>query len=388
MITLLAKIFIQNKNNQILEAQREKYGILCSVVGVFFNILLFTGKFFAGLISGSIAITADAFNNLSDAGSSIITLIGFKLSSQKPDSDHPFGHGRYEYISGLLVSIAIILMAYELFKTSLTKIFKPEEIIASPLIICILIVSILIKFYMAFYNARVGKAISSQTMKATALDSLSDTIATSAVLLCTLISLFFHLNLDGYFGIIVALLIFYTGINAAKETITPLLGQPPSQDFVDHIEQIVLSHPEVLAIHDLIVHDYGPGNIMISLHAEVPADGNILELHDVIDIIEHELRTTLKCVAVIHMDPIMNSDAYVMELKEFTLRTIQEIDPTLSLHDFRIVKGQTHTNLIFDLLVPYKFPMNDKELEKLVFQKINEKDSKLFTVIEIDKSYA
>ena len=273
MVTLLSRIFIKNREETTDPIVRQAYGMLCGSVGILLNILLFIGKFLAGTISNSIAITADAFNNLSDAGSSIITLLGFKLAGQKPDSDHPFGHGRLEYISGLLVSVVILIMAYELIKDSVIKIFHPEALNYSPLILVILLASILVKCYMAYYNRKIGGQIDSAAMKATATDSMSDTLATTVVLIATLISHFSGFAIDGYCGVLVGLFILFAGINAAKDTISPLLGQAPDPEFVQQINDIVMSYEGVLGIHDLIVHNYGPGRVLISLHAEVPSDG-------------------------------------------------------------------------------------------------------------------
>ena len=275
MITLLSKIFVNGKENE-----RQAYGTLCSVVGIMLNVMLFAGKYFAGIISHSIAITADAFNNLSDAGSSFITLIGFRFAGKKPDTEHPFGHGRFEYISGFIVSIAILMMGFELGKSSVSKIIHPVAVETGKLSIIILFISVCVKLYMALYNTRIGKKIDSTAMKATAMDSLSDMVATSVVLLSMLIMKFTCLSIDGISGLLVALFILYAGYNAAKDTLGPLLGQPPKKEFVHEIEDIVLSYEDVVGIHDLVVHDYGPGRCMISLHAEVPGDGDIYKLHD------------------------------------------------------------------------------------------------------------
>ena len=359
MITLLSKLFIKNREEVKDQKVRQAYGVLCGAVGIFLNLCLFAGKFIAGFISNSIAITADAFNNLSDAGSSIITLIGFKMAGQKPDPDHPFGHGRIEYISGLLVSVIILLMGFELLKSSVTKIIHPEELTFSPVILVILIVSILVKCYMFFYNKTLGKKLNSSAMMATGTDSLSDTLATTVVLISTLVAHFSGLAIDGWCGVAVGLFICYAGINAAKDTISPLLGQAPEPEFVNQVNSIVMAHEEVIGIHDLIVHNYGPGRVLISLHAEVPADGDILSLHDVIDTIEHELRDTLNCHAVIHMDPVQVGDPETDRLKGIVKECIAEIDPSLTIHDFRIVTGPTHTNLIFDALVPANCKASD-----------------------------
>lgn len=386
MVAFLAKIFIKD-NDAASPKVRRQYGVLCGAVGIALNILLFIGKFFAGAISNSISITADAFNNLSDAGSSLITLIGFKMSGQKPDINHPFGHGRIEYLSGLLVSIAIITMGVELVKTSIDKILHPEPIAFSGLIIAILLASIAVKCYMGFYNSRYGRKFDSAAMKATAADSLSDTLATTVVLIATLFAHMTNLQIDGYCGVAVGLFILYAGYTAAKETISPLLGQKAQPEFVHAIEETVMRHTEVLGIHDLIVHDYGPGRTMISLHAEVPASGNILELHDAIDNIEHELRRELKCDAVIHMDPIMNDDPATIGLKNQVIEIIHTIDSSITMHDFRIVKGPTHTNLIFDIVVPYDFRYPDAALKSMIAEAVTEIDAGYFTVIDVDKAY-
>lgn len=388
MVGLLSRIFIKNYANTSDSTVRQAYGMLCGFVGICFNILLFAGKFVAGTLSHSIAITADAFNNLSDAGSSIITLIGFKMAGQKPDPDHPFGHGRIEYISGLLVSVLILFMAFELLQTSVTKILRPEKLSFSPLIIVILVVSILVKCYMAFYNRKIGKKINSAAMMATATDSLSDTLATTVVLIATLVSHITGVAIDGYCGVLVGLFICYAGINAAKDTISPLLGQAPDPEFVQQINDIVMAHEGVIGIHDLIVHNYGPGRVIISLHAEVPADGDILTMHDMIDLIEHELRDSLNCNAVIHMDPISTNDEETNYLKETVSGYLAEIDTTLTMHDFRIVKGPTHTNVIFDVVTPYRFRMTDAELTQAITAKIQAENPNYFTVIEVDKKYS
>ncbi|MCR2050176.1 cation diffusion facilitator family transporter [Acetatifactor muris] len=388
MITLLSNIFIKNRTNRKDPAVRQAYGILCGAVGIFLNLCLFTGKFVAGTVSNSIAITADAFNNLSDAGSSVITLIGFRMAGQKPDPSHPFGHGRIEYISGLLVSVIILLMGAELLKSSVAKIIHPEEQLFSPMIIVILLASILVKCYMFLYNRQLGKKLESAAMAATATDSLSDCLATSAVLVSTLIAHFTGFAIDGWCGVLVGLFICYAGYSAAKDTVSPLLGQAPDREFVRQINDIVMAHENVLGIHDLIVHNYGPGRVLISLHAEVPADGNFLALHDMIDTIEHELRDTLNCHAVIHMDPICVGDEETTRLKALVNGYLQEISERLTMHDFRIVTGPTHTNLIFDVAAPYDFSMTDSELETQLKERILRDNPTYFAVIEIDKQMA
>lgn len=370
------------------DKKRSAYGKLCGTVGIALNILLFIGKFVAGLISNSIAITADAFNNLSDAGSSLVTLIGFKLAEQKPDSDHPFGHGRMEYLSGLIVSAVILMMGFELVKDSVDKILHPTGVDFSVVVLIILIASIIGKCYMALYNYRYGKRFESSTLKATAVDSLSDCVSTTVVLIATVVGYYTEVQIDGFCGIAVGILIFVAGINAAKETLSPLLGEAPDPEFVDQIEKIVLNFDveSVVGIHDLIVHDYGPGRRIISLHAEVPAEGNIMSLHDVIDNLEMKLREELGCITTIHMDPVVTSDERVTELKTRCIEMIKEIGESLSLHDFRVVFGETHTNLIFDVVVPFEFYLSDAETTKLIQERVWQHLGKnYFVVITIDK---
>lgn len=387
MITLLSRLFIKNGDDTEAPQVRQAYGVLSGAVGIFFNLLLFAGKFFAGFVSNSISITADAFNNLSDAGSSVITLIGFKMAGQKPDPDHPFGHGRIEYLSGLAVSAAILLMAFELIKSSASKLIRPQPVDFSPVIVVILAASILVKCYMYLYNRSISRKIHSEAMMATARDSLSDTLSTAVVLLTTLTAHFSGLSLDGVCGILVGLFIFRTGLASAKDTLNPLLGQAPDPAFVKEIEDLVMSYDGVIGIHDLLVHNYGPGRTMISLHAEVPADGNILELHDMIDNIERTLRDRLKCDAVIHMDPVCVNDPEAESLKGQVRGFLKEIDDSLSLHDFRVVKGPTHTNIIFDILIPYHFKMKDEEVCALLETRIRELDPNFFAIINVDKKY-
>lgn len=388
MITFMASLFIKDSKNYKEPSVRQAYGVLSGAVGIGLNILLFFGKWLAGTISGSIAITADAFNNLSDAGSSIITLIGFRLSGQEPDPEHPFGHGRMEYISGLLVSVAILVMGFELIGSSIGKLRSPEPIESSALVFGILIASILVKLYMFFYNHSLSKKIESAAMKATSVDSLSDTVATTLVLIATLISKYTGLLLDGWFGILVGLFILYTGGSTLKETIDLLLGRPPKQEFIDEVKEIVLGHSMVHGVHDLIVHDYGPGRVMISLHAEVDVNGDIQDIHEQIDHIEHELQEKLHCSATIHMDPIVTDDKEVLAMKAKVEEMVHFMDESFSMHDFRMVKGSTRTNLIFDVEVPRKTSYTDNEIVNWLKERIHElPGSKYFAVIQIDHEY-
>ena len=386
MISLLARLFLKTEGRDEA-ALRKEYGILCGAVGIALNVLLFAGKFFAGTLSGSIAITADAFNNLSDAGSSFVTLLGFQLAGQKPDSDHPFGHGRIEYLSGLAVSMLILLMGFELAKSSLDKILHPAPVDSSWLVIAILCVSIAVKLYMSFYNRSLGKKLNAPAMLATAADSLSDSVATTAVLIATLVGRFSGLMIDGWCGILVAAFILWSGFNAAKDTINPLLGTPPTHEFVDQIKHLVMAHPAIIGIHDLIVHDYGPGRVMISLHAEVSASENVLELHDEIDNVESELREKLGCEAVIHMDPIVTDDGVTEETRERVAALVHCIDDTINIHDFRMVTGPSHTNVIFDAVVPYGFRLTDSEVEEKIKTAVRTLDGNYFAVVKVERSY-
>ena len=387
MIELLAKRFIKDYQNTSDPAVRRGYGVLCGCVGIGLNVLLFLGKLLAGMLSGSIAIVADAFNNLSDAGSSVVTLLGFKLAAQAPDQDHPFGHGRLEYISGLVVSMVILLMGVELAKTSVEKIFHPGPVEFRPVIVGILAASILVKVYMAHYNRKIGRKLHSAAMSATAADSLSDCLATGAVLLGTLAGHFWNLYIDGWCGCAVAAFILWSGFCAARETVNPLLGQPPSPEFVAQIRALVQSRPEILGIHDLIVHDYGPGRRILSLHAEVPASGDILALHDVVDALEKDLNEQMGCVATIHMDPVVNDGGMTQEARSRVSAMVRLIDPAISIHDFRMVPGPTHTKLIFDAEVPFQCPLPDGEIRKRIQNGVRALEENWSAVVEVEKSY-
>ena len=385
MISLLARLFIKQSGDE--QAVRKAYGILCGAVGIGFNVLLFIGKFFAGTLAGSIAITADAFNNLSDAGSSFVTLLGFQMAGQKPDSEHPFGHGRIEYLSGLAVSMLILLMGVELAKSSLQKILHPEPVDSSPVVIAILCVSIAVKLYMFSYNRRLGRKLNSSAMEATSMDSLSDSAATLAVLIATLVGHFTGLMIDGWCGILVAAFILWSGFNAAKDTLDPLLGTPPTREFVTQIRDIVMAHKSILGIHDLIVHDYGPGRVIISVHAEVSASENVLELHDEIDNVEKELREKLGCEAVIHMDPIVTDDGITEETRQRVAALVHCIDDEINIHDFRMVVGPTHTNVIFDAVVPFKFRLTDAEVREKIEAAVRALDGNYYAVVNVERPY-
>lgn len=386
MISLLAKYFCKPDGKSPAQL-RTAYGVLCGAVGIALNLVLFAGKFFAGTLSGSIAITADAFNNLSDAGSSIVTLLGFRIAAKTPDPGHPFGHGRVEYLSGLAVSMLILLMGVELAKESVEKLLHPSAVEFSWLTAAILAASICVKLYMAAYNRAVGKRLNAPALLAAGTDSLSDCVSTAAVLLATLVGHFLGIALDGWVGALVALFILKSGIGAAKDTIDPLLGTPPTAEFVKEIEDLVMAHSEICGIHDLVVHDYGPGRVMISLHAEVPASGSVMELHDVIDNIEQELHRTLHCEAVIHMDPIADDDGTTAALRAQVEALAKCIDDCITIHDFRMVPGTTHTNLIFDVVTPFGFRLEDREVARQVREQVRALDSRYIAVVHVEHSY-
>ncbi len=385
MIALLSRLFINDYQKYDVPKVRADYGTLCGGVGIFLNLILFLIKFLAGFLSHSIAITADAFNNLSDAGSSLITLFGFRLGNAAPDSDHPYGHGRIEYLAGFFVSTLILYMSFELITSSVNRIIKPEVTSYGMLTFGILVVSIFIKLYMFFFNKQYGKKINSATLKAAGIDSLSDVLSTSAILTCSLLGHFLHINLEGYFGVLVGLLIMYAGFQTAKDTISPLLGKAPTLELVERIREIVLKEDVVLGIHDLMVHDYGPGRLFISLHAEVSADGDILESHDTIDQLERSLGQKLNCIAVIHMDPICINDSETNAYKSQIEAYLSTLSDKISVHDFRIVKGTTHTNLIFDVFSPYDCPISDKLLLSDLHEYIGSLEGDIRGVITLDK---
>ena len=387
MISILSKIFIENKNITDENKKRNIFGTLCGAMGIVLNIILFAIKYFAGIISGSIAVTADAFNNLSDAGSSVITLVGIRMASKKPDRDHPFGHGRMEYLSGLAVSVIIILVGVELFRSSVDKIMNPSEVDTSIVAIVILVISIAVKCYMFFYNRSIGKKINSAGMKATALDCIGDAVATGVVLVSTVISHFTQLQIDGWCGLLVSAFIVYAGIRSVKETVNPLLGMPPEKEFLEQIEAIVMSYDKIIGIHDLIVHDYGPGRIVVSLHAEVDGKEDVFELHDMIDNAERKLGDELGCTAVIHMDPIETDNEVTNEIKEKIAQAMAEFDEKITIHDFRVVPGTSHTNVIFDAVVPHEIKKTDMEISNEMSDFISEKFMNYNAVVNIDRPF-
>jgi cation diffusion facilitator family transporter len=388
MITVLKKIFIKPGTSEA--DQRALYGKICGIAGIILNLFLFVGKILAGLFSGSISIIADAMNNLSDFGSSIVTMVGFRMSEEKPDPEHPFGHGRIEYIAGFIVSTLILIMAFELLKESVGRLIHPRETVFSPVLILILALTILVKCYMAFYNRSIGKKISSPTIQAVAVDSLSDCISTGVVILTTVLTHFTGIPwLDAVGGLFVGVFVLFGGVKSAKETLNPLLGTAPDPEFIKEVRHIMRHQDKrITGIHDLIVHDYGPGRRIVSLHAEVPADGNIIELHDIIDKAERELEDKLHCTATIHMDPIVTDDPRVLKLQEQVRSVLQEISPSLSMHDFRTVPGSEHTNLVFDVLMPFGFELTPEELKNEIQDGVSRTiDGKYHCHIHFDTDY-
>jgi len=385
MTKLLLMIFVKDYNDVLNLKIRQKYGALSGGVGIFLNFALFLIKFFAGILTASISITADAFNNLSDAGSSIVTLIGFKMAGKPADNSHPYGHGRIEYITGLIIAFVIVIMGFELLKSSIEKIINPENINFTLLSVFILIISIAAKLWLAFFNKSLGKKIDSSAMLATSTDSLNDSISTTVVLLSLLFGYFTGINIDGYAGVAVALFVLYSGYETAKDTLQPILGRPPDPVFVKNIKDCILSNEKITGIHDMIVHDYGPGRIIVSLHAEIPCDMDLLEAHDIIDNAEDEVRKRFNCEISIHMDPIATNDKFVNTLKEKISYIILSIDDSLGIHDFRITKGPLKINIIFDIEVPFDFKYTDDEVVEIVTARIKSMNNKFYPVIHVDK---
>lgn len=388
MTAFLVCHFIKEHKNTTNPQVRTRYGLLGGVVGIICNLLLFIIKLSIGFFSGSMSIIADAFNNLSDIGSCAVTLLGFKLASQPPDPEHPFGHGRMEYMSAALVSILIVLVGVELFKESINKILNPQPLKFSYYIIAALLVSIAIKLWMGLFNKNLGKRISSPALHATAADCFSDCISTGAVLISVLISHFTALNLDAYAGLVVSVLIMWNGVKSIKDTLDPLLGTPPAPETVEELEKTVLSYPDFLGIHDLIVHNYGPGRSFASLHVEVPQNIDILACHELIDHCEKTIMEKLGLEAVIHMDPIATDDSYTLNIKQQLNEKIKTLDEALTMHDFRMVKGEKRTNLIFDVVVPPKFRLSAKEVKEEIGRLATEIDPTFVCVITVDMLYS
>ena len=387
MTNLLIRLFVKDYQDVENHTVRERYGKFAGIVGIATNILLFCIKIFAGIVFHSVAIVADAVNNLSDSASSVVTLVGFKLSAKPADKEHPYGHARIEYISGLIVSLVILLLGFQLAQSSLGKILHPEESETSLVAVGILVVSVLIKLWQFLFYRTVGRRISSTTLEATAADSRNDVFSTVAILIGMGITWLTSYNLDGWMGLIVALLIVVGGVQLIMETSNPLLGVAPTEELVQGIYQKILSYDGVLGLHDLNVHNYGPGRCFASVHCEVPAEQDILVSHDIIDNIEREVGAEMGINLVIHMDPVVTDNEKINRLKAEIDQIVKGIDTDLSMHDFRAVFGPTHTNLVFDVVVPPAFELTDSQ----IIQNISEKAKKLgnyFCVITIDHNYA
>lgn len=387
MTELLCKIFIKDKNNIKDPTVRRAYGTLASIVGIILNLTIAIGKIIIGFLFGAISLEADGINNLSDAGSQIISLISFKIASKPADKDHPFGHARIEYVASMIVSFFVLLIGWNLLTSSVEKIFNPDAITKEPSIIVIIVlaISILVKLWLCLFNRRLASKIDSTVMKATSADSLSDAIATFAVLVSMLIYKFTGFDTDGIMGAIVAVIILIAGIKILNETKNSILGEKADPKIVEEIKKIVDEFPNALGIHDMVVHNYGPGITLVSLHIEVDGEQNIFHTHDMIDNIEKELNRRLNIQATIHMDPIVTNDEEVAAMLELTRAHVKEIDERLDIHDFRFVKGNTHTNLIFDVSVPFDIKYTNGQIKDLVQFKISEHYPNLFCVITVDR---
>lgn len=387
MTDFIIKKFIKDYENVNEQRVRESYGITASITGIILNTLLSIGKILTGIIFNSISVTADGVNNLSDGASSVITLIGFKISSKPADKDHPFGHARMEYLTGLILGIAVILVGVELIKSSFDKIMNPTKTIFSIEIIVVLIVSVLVKLWISLFYKKLGDKISSATLKASSTDSRNDVISTIVVILSLLVSKATGYEVDGYVGIIVALFILYSGYDILRDILNPLLGEMPDKEFIESIENKILSYDGIVNIHDLVVHNYGPNRYFASVHAEVDAKEDIMKSHDLIDNIERDFAREFDISLVIHLDPVITDDEEINELRSMTDEIVKSIDERLTMHDFRVVKGETHTNLIFDVVVPVDYDIKSSKLVSMIEKEIRNKDETYFAVITIDKNY-
>ena len=390
MTELLAKLFVKDHQNTRHPAVRRAYGTLSSVVGILLNIILFLIKLLAGTLSGSLSIRADAMNNLSDAGSSVISLVSFKISAKPADHDHPFGHARIEYVASMIVSFLVLLIGVELCKGAIEKILEPIAPLFHPVAVIILAVSVLIKLWLAFFNNRIGKRIDSDVVRATAADSLSDAASTGAVLIATLVAPLLPTHIAGYIdpamSIAVSVMIFIAGIRILNDTKNSILGERPDSETLEAIQAVIAEYPEALGTHDVILHNYGPGRNFASLHVEVDGAADMFELHDCIDNIERTVQNELNILCTIHMDPIVTDNEAVSSLREITAAAAHRVDERLSIHDFRTVIGQTHTNLIFDLVVPFEITRDPEEIRRALEEEILLHHPNHYCVITIDRA--
>ncbi len=387
MTGFLIRMFIKDRDNIENARVRENYGKLAGIVGIATNLILFLIKIIAGTLSGSISITADAVNNLSDSGSSVVTLIGFKISGKPADADHPYGHARMEYISGLIVSFIILVLGFELAKTSAEKIIHPQPPQFSWLVVVILLVSVLMKLWQCLFYRKIGRRIDSSALAATSLDSRNDILATSSVLAAIVITSLTGFNLDGYMGVVVALFIMISGIKLIMDTASPLLGNAPSKELVRKIYQKIQSYEGIVGLHDLSIHNYGAGKCFASVHCEVSAGKDIMVSHDIIDNIERDFLKDMDIHMVIHLDPVVINNEQTNELKAAVKNLIRQISPQIGMHDFRVVWGISHSNLIFDIVVPFEFKWSDDELIALITEKIQQIDPSYRAVIIVDHNY-
>lgn len=388
VFTRIASKFVKNSENINDKQVRADYGKVASIAGILLNVLLFAGKLTIGLISNSVSITSDAVNNISDASSNVVSLFGFKLSKRPPDSEHPYGHGRYEYLSALMVAVLIMIIGVELFKSSVNKILNPEKVEFSIAMVCVLVLSMVIKLLMMLFNSEIGSYIKSSTLKATAADSRNDIISTGAVLAAAVISHIFNVELDGYMGVAVAVFILISGFGMIRDTIDPLLGSAPDPEMVEHIQKKIYSYDGVLGTHDLIVHDYGPGRQFASVHIEVAAEDDVLKTHDILDNIERDFLEHDNLHLVAHLDPISTSDSKVGELRIEINKIVKDINSQITIHDLRIVEGVTHTNAIFDCVVPHSVKLSEKEVKEQISEKVKAKHPTYNCVITIDREFA
>lgn len=386
LTSFLVNLFVKNKDKVSDPKTRSAYGTLSSVVGIILNLLLSLAKLTIGTLFGSIAITADATNNLSDAGSQIVSFISFKISAKPADRDHPFGHARMEYVASMIVSFLILHVGFDLMSESVRKVFSPEPVEFSPVIIVVLSLSVICKLWLALFNRKIGKKISSSVIKATAADSLSDAVATAAVLVSIIVSYFTGFNTDAYMGIAVSVLIFVAGIKILNDTKNSILGSAPEPEVIDGICEIVGRYTDILGIHDMTVHNYGPGNTIASFHAEVDGSKDVFYTHDVIDTAENTIYAELGVRTTIHLDPIVTDDEQVNELRRRVGELVKEIDERLSIHDFRFVPGHTHSNLLFDVCAPFEVKMSDRELKDKVSEAVSRIDANYFAVITVDRA--
>lgn len=387
MTKWLVRLFVKNHEKPQLPEVRAAYGKLSGVVGILCNLLLFAGKFTLGTLTASVAITADAFNNLGDASSGIVSFLGFKMASRPADKEHPYGHARYEYLAGLTVCVLILVIGVELFKESLHKILNPKPVVFSWVTIAVLLIAILVKIWLAVFNRTLGKRISSQTLMATAADSRNDVIATGTVVLATWLSYATGMDLDGYMGLAVAVFILYSGLNLVKETLDPILGKAADEELVLEIEKRIMGYPGVFGTHDLMIHDYGPGRQFGSVHVEVAAEEDVLKSHDMVDNIERDFLRELNLHLIVHMDPIITKDESVNNLRHWLSVEVKKIHPELTIHDLRLVPGTTHTNLIFDCVVPHSLEKSDEEMKEIIDGLVKQTYPNYYCVITIDHSY-